>query len=325
MVQLSLYARSINDATISAYPDELALSGLFLQQAALNKARPAIITPQRILHYGELARDAVSLAAYLRHQGVGATTNVAILLPPGIEHITCQVAILLAGACILSLDPFLPDEQLNGMLRDSLVSMTISDAFTRRRSLATRYIIFEQVAVADGNDLDFAPHGRGLSQPTHKFYRSGNLSPLKMTRIYSRDILHLVMNSRHVRFNNEDRVAVIAPMTSEASLFEIWGALLNGAAAVVMPDSWVNDPRRFETALQQFAISILRAPPALFNLLASIHPQCFDQLNYVLVGGESVNAHSMRRVLQFGSPRHLLYGDGTDAGTRLMLAESTEL
>ena len=317
MVQLSVYARSITDPTLSAYPDDLALSELFLQQAALNKARPAIITPQRILHYGELARDAVSLAAYLRHQGVGPTTTVAVLLPPGIEHITCQVAILLAGGCILSLDPFLPDEQLNGMLRDSLVSMTISDTATRRHYLVTHYVIFEQVAVADGNDQDFAPLRHGMSQPTHRFYRSGSQ---KVTRIYPRDIFRLALDSRHVRFNHEDRVAVIAPMTGEASLFEIWGALLNGATAVVIPDSVVNDPRRFETALQQFAISILRAPPAMFNLLASIRPECFGQLNYLLVGGKSVSAHSMRRVLQFGPPRHLLYGDGTDAGTRPMLA-----
>ncbi|WP_213993412.1 AMP-binding protein [Sodalis sp. dw_96] len=321
MVQLSLYNRSTNSPTLPAYPDDLALSGLFLQKAALNKARPAVITPQRILHYGELARDAVSLAAYLRHEGVGASSTVGILLPPGIEHITCQVAILLAGGCILPLDPFLPDDQLNGVLRDSLVSMTITDAATRRRALATRYIIFEQVAVGDGNDQDFVPLRHGISQPTHRFYRSDTQ---KTSRIYPHDIFHLALDSRHVRFSPDDRVAAIAPMTAVASLFEIWGALLNGATTVIMPDSWVNDPLRFETALREFAISILRAPAAMFNLLASIRPECFGQLNYLLVGGESVNAHSMRRVLQYGPPRHLLYGDGTDAGTRLMLAESTE-
>ncbi|QWA12327.1 AMP-binding protein [Sodalis ligni] len=323
MVQLSAYARSrsISDPTLSAYPAELALSELFLQQAALNKTRPAIITPQRILHYGELARDAVSLAAYLRHQGVDSATTVGIMLPPGIEHITCQVAIMLAGGCCLPLDPFLADDRLNGILRDSRVLLTLSDALTLRRSLATRYIVFEQVAVGDGNDQDFIPLRHGISQPSHRFYRS---DIQKTIPVYPLDIFRQALDSRHVRFNHEDRVAAIAPMTAVASLFEIWGALLNGAATVVMPDSWVNDPRRFETALREFAISILRASPAMFNLLASIRPDCFGQLNYLLVGGESVNAHSMRRVLQYGPPRHLLYGDGSDAGTRLMLAESTE-
>ncbi|XBS70737.1 AMP-binding protein [Acerihabitans sp. KWT182] len=258
MVQLSVYARSTNDTTLTAFAGDVALSELFLQQAAVNKARPAIITPQRILHYGELARDAVSLAAYLRRQGVGANTTVAILLPPGIEHITCQVAILLAGGCILPLDPFLPDEQLNGMLRDAMASITLTDGATRRRSLATHEIIFEQVAVGDGNDQDFVPLHNALSRPTHCFYQPGFR---KTKRCYPRDIFRLAQNSRHVRFNQEDRVAVVAPMTAEASLFEIWGALLNGAAAVIIPDSWVNDPCRFETALRQFAISILRAAP----------------------------------------------------------------
>jgi hypothetical protein len=65
-------------------------------------------------------------------------------------------------------------------------------------------------------------------------------------------------------------------------------------------------------------------PSALFNLIASIRPRSFGQLEYLLVVGDNVNPHSLRRVLQFGPPRHFLYGDGTPAGSKLIPADSVE-
>jgi non-ribosomal peptide synthetase component F len=324
MVQLAWFDRNIQNVHVPSFLNDLSLSEIFLHQAALHKARPAVITLRRILNYGELVRDATSLAAYLQHQGVVAGTSVAILLPPGIEHVTCQVAILLAGGCILPLDPMLPDDQLNEMLQHSQTVLTISDALTRRRFLDTRYIIFEQVTVADGNELDFTPQRHMMSQATHRLYPFGGHQLDKAKRIDARDLVRQAQNSRHVHFTNEDRVACISSPTGEASLFEIWGALLNGAAAVIIPGIVVNDPARFETALQQFAISILRVPSALFNLIASIRPRSFGQLEYLLVVGDNVNPHSLRRVLRFGPPRHFLYGDGTPAGSKLIPADSVE-
>jgi non-ribosomal peptide synthetase component F len=240
--------------------------------------------------YAELAHQAQSLAVSLRQFGVQHEMPIAILLAPGIEQTISQIAILLVGGSCVPLDPAMPDERLNFMLQDLQVSLTITDAQSQGRTLLTRFIIFEKLPLADINDADLSRTYDALTQRTHILFTSGTTGQPKAVEIEARGIIRLVINTRYVCFRPEDRVACIANPAFDASLFEIWGALLNGASMIVIPKNIVIDPYQFENALKRLNISILLITTALFNLAASTCPRASRNLHYLLVGGGSIKS-----------------------------------
>ena len=48
-----------------------------------------------------------------------------------------------------------------------------------------------------------------------------------------RAVVRLVINTNYVDLTSEDRIAQVSTVCFDAATFEIWGALLNGAALIV--------------------------------------------------------------------------------------------
>src|SRR5206468_12919456 len=74
-------------------------------------------------------------------------------------------------------------------------------------------------------------------------------------------------------------------------------------------------PREFSRAIHEEKINTLFLTPALFNQLASEVPAAFEQLRYLLVGGETCDPKWVRKILQHGSPQHLLNAYGPTENT----------
>lgn len=71
------------------------------------------------LSYGELVRDAARMAHWLRIEGVRTDDVVALLLRPGPDTVTAMLAVGLAGAAYLPLEPAYPDAQLELVVSDA--------------------------------------------------------------------------------------------------------------------------------------------------------------------------------------------------------------
>ena len=65
-------------------------------------------------------------------------------------------------------------------------------------------------------------------------YTSGSTGQPKGVAVTHRGITRLVLNTDYVALKPQDRIAQASNASFDAATFEIWGALLNGAARVVM-------------------------------------------------------------------------------------------
>ncbi|AYA40776.1 amino acid adenylation domain-containing protein [Xenorhabdus nematophila] len=297
----------------------------FLRQVSSHPDKVAILTPEKELNYCTLKQQASSIAASLRLLGVTHEEPVAILLPPGIEQITSQLAILMAGGSCVPLDPNVPPARLNDMLDDLAVRWTITDAPDKAPQLNTTFVAFSDLR--EGESLDdreiacLAPNHR-----SHVLFTSGTTGRPKGVQIELRSIMRVIIDTEYVRFTPEDRIACTCNPTFDISLFEIWGALLNGAMVFVPPKKDVLDIEYFQAELTRKEISIIAVTATLFNLIAKTYPQAFRDIRYLLLVGEAPNAHMVQLVLEAGAPpKHILNAYGPTESTIFALSHDISL
>lgn len=298
---------------------EFGLASLFLQQVKRHSARPAIITPECTLSYAQLAEQAQILATELYQEGIQPEEPIAILLGAGAEHIVCQLAVLLAGGTCVPLHPSLPDERLNFMLQEVNAKLTITDAGSAARPLSTRFIRSDSDRAADNGHIEPPVRDSGLNQRSHILFTSGTTGRPKGVEIEARGIVRMLVDSSYIHITPTDRVACHANPAFDGSFLEVWGALLNGAALVIIAKETLLDPKRLEDTLQQYAVSYLFMTTSLFNFIAPQCPNVFRSLNYLLVGGEAFNLQALKSLSPKAWPKILLNCYGPTEGTTITL------
>jgi acyl-coenzyme A synthetase/AMP-(fatty) acid ligase/acyl carrier protein len=151
-------------------------------------------------------------------------------------------------------------------------------------------------------------------------YTSGSTGQPKGVGVTHRAINRLVRNTNYVHFESSDRVAQTSNVSFDAATWEIWGALLNGGALVVLNKETVLSPSELKRAIAKQQISAMFLTTSLFNQMAQMIPEAFASLRYLVFGGEASDAPSVKRVLDQGKPAHVVNGYGPTEGTTFTTA-----
>src|SRR5437879_2403304 len=126
----------------------MPLSQLVAEQARNRPEAMAVVSGSGNLSYAELDRRANQLAHHLTASGVGREKLVGLYLERSPEMIVAALGILKSGAAYLPLDPAMPPERLEFVLRDADVAAVIT-----RQSLAGRLPSGSwQVVSVDGHE-----------------------------------------------------------------------------------------------------------------------------------------------------------------------------
>ena len=299
--------------TATAYPREACLPELFAAVARALPDAPAIVAPGEVWTYARLDTASNRLARHLQRLGAGLQTPVGLAMERSPELIVGILAILKAGGLYVPLDPGYPDERLAFMLADVGAGIVLVHAATRERLAGQARL----VAVDDGEAEDGSPL-RGYApaeSAAYVIYTSGSTGQPKGVAVPHRAVVRLVRESNFARLGPGDRMGQVANISFDAATWEIWGALLNGAAVVVIPRDVVLSPPALAALLREQEITALFLTTALFTRMAREVPDAFQGLRDLLFGGEAADPSAARAVLASGPPRRLLHVYGPTEST----------
>ncbi|WPZ32677.1 non-ribosomal peptide synthase/polyketide synthase [Thalassobaculum sp. OXR-137] len=295
----------------SPYPREESLAALFAERVAAEPQAVALRWDDRTLTYAELDARSDRLAAYLCNQAGDLRSRViGLCLERGPELIVAMLATVKAGAAYLPLDPELPDARRRYMVEDAGAALVLTeDALAAGLDGLPCPVIrldreSEAIAACTAAVPAVATDGSGLA---YVMYTSGSTGQPKGVLIPQRAVARLVRDTDYIDIRPGHRIAQAANTAFDAATFEIWGALLNGAALVLLSRDDVLDPDRFAALLRAKTVDILFLTTALFNRLAQIDPGVFGGLDTLLFGGEAVDPRPVRAVLAAGGPTRLLH------------------
>ena len=305
--------------TATAYPADASIPALFEEWAARTPDAPALVFGDTSLTYRELNERANRLAHHLLRAGVAPEARVGICLERGAELIAAMLAVPKAGGAYVPLEPGYPTERLAFMLADSGVAVLVTQESLRAALPASAGLRIVSVdGDADGIAAQDAANPRaavGARSLAHVIYTSGSTGTPKGVGIEHRGVVRLVRETDSVRIGPGDRVGQASTVAFDAATFEVWGALLNGAALVGIPRDVVLAPERLADALRTDGITILLLTTALFNQVARERPDAFRPLRTVLFGGEAADAAALREVLAAGGPERLVNAYGPTENT----------
>ena len=296
-----------NDTASSIVSDQL-IHELFEEQVERTPDALAVVYEGASLTYGELNAKANQMARYLRKQGAQIGEYVPVLMPRCLQLLIAQVAVLKSGSVFVPVDPKSPVERQKFMIQDCGARRILAD---RADCSELKHTSLQWIHCADAaGAIGELPEGnlrlRMGAPPAYVMYTSGSTGTPKGVIVPHRAVSSLVINSEYAQIETTDCIAHCSNPAFDASTFEIWGALLNGASVLIVPERDVLEAERFEAMLSRHNVTVLWQTTALFNQRAISSPQIFSRLRYLLFGGEVSDPNVVGRVLRDGPPRHLL-------------------
>jgi amino acid adenylation domain-containing protein len=136
----------------------------------------------------------------------------------------------------------------------------------------------------------------GPDDPAYVMFTSGSTGRPKGVCIPHRGVVRLVKATRYADLDARQVFLQLAPLAFDASTFEIWGSLLNGACLVIAPPGRL-DPRALGALIQKHGVTVLWLTAALFHRIVDDGIESLRPVKQLLAGGDVLSVPHVQRVL----------------------------
>ncbi|MFL5384951.1 MAG: amino acid adenylation domain-containing protein [Longimicrobiaceae bacterium] len=301
------------------YPRDETLVSLFARQAAATPDAEAVEFEDATWSYRELDERSNRVARHLAKLGAGPGTAVGLATEMSAATVLGLVGIIKAGATAVPLDAEYPLERLDFMVQD-----------TGARILVTTGGVLEETAAHHGAalvrlDADWPSIERESADPVeagctpetvaYLIYTSGSTGTPKGVRMHHRAIVRTVVDTDYYDMGPGGRIGQQSSLSFDSSVWEVWGALLNGGTLVMISRDFILSPAGYAALLREKRIGTVFLTTQLFNQLVREVPDVLSCVDQVCFGGEKVDAEAVRLCVQGGPPRKLLHVYGPTEGT----------
>lgn len=295
------------------YPKEKLVHELFEIKAKLFPDSQAIFCEGRTVSYEELNRRSNQVAVFLRHRSIEEGDLVVLAMGRNEWFFISMLGVLKAGATYVPVLADFPSERLNFILEDTAAKILLSDKSVSDQ-LTVDYELIEESAHCDVSE--FIPIHLSSDSPAYVMYTSGSTGQPKGVIVPHRGIVRLVLNTNYVDILPEDRLLQLSNPAFDGSVFDVYGALLNGACVCIPNHEEILSYERLHAFVQRHSISITFMTTALLNVLVDDMPEIITHFRKLYFGGEAHSLDHIRRALPYlNSSDSLVHVYGPTEGT----------
>ncbi|HEV2150062.1 MAG TPA: amino acid adenylation domain-containing protein [Longimicrobiaceae bacterium] len=301
------------------FPRDACIHELFEAQVERTPEALALEWGDQVLTYRELDARANRLAHHLAGLGVGPEDRVGVLLERSPEMVVATLAVMKAGGCCVPVDTTYPPERVELMLADSAVRVLLSqgDLGAPLAGAGVRVVRLDTPPeLLSSGPADPPRSGVAPRNLAYVFYTSGSTGRPKGVMMAHREVVQFAACiPETMPMGPGDRVTQASNASFDAAVFEVWGALLNGAALVGIDRDVLLSAAALAKALREQRITHLYQTAALFNQHVREQVDAYSGLRQLVFGAEAVGTEGVRRMLLQGRPKRVLHEYGPTEAT----------
>ncbi|MBT6277027.1 MAG: amino acid adenylation domain-containing protein, partial [Chromatiales bacterium] len=240
------------------HPSKQTVLDCFTAQARQAPDQIAVTDGGCALTYRDVELRANGVARQLSFRAVGPGDVVAVIcLRSALLPVAC-LGILKVGAAYLPLDPAAPPSRLEALLADSGARLVVTDG-----SHPAGLDISDSVAI-EGR---VAPR-TAAGDLAYVIYTSGSTGHPKAVGVEHGAFVNMALAQiADFAITPADRIAQFSAPSFDASLYEMFLALLSGASLAVVPEAAKGDAKDFLAWLATERPTVLVLPPAFLHAL----------------------------------------------------------
>lgn len=264
-------------------PPAVGIHARFAAVAAKTPDSVAVSWAGGALSYRELDARATGLAARLAERGVQSETPVAIRLFRGPEYIVAMLAVLKAGGMCVPMEPGLPPERVESILRQTGASIVLDER------LAEQLLRAGNRDAADFHAVDVPPE-----QAAYVVFTSGTTGEPKgvigthaAVSAYADDHLDSVLRPAAARLGRPLRIAHAWSFAFDAA-WQPLVALLDGHGVHVVDERTQTDAEALVAAIAEHGVDMIDTTPSMFAQLTACGLLSTVPLAVLALGGEAL-------------------------------------
>jgi|GEM_PF-5720047 len=300
---------------------------IFEEQVEKTPKHIAIVQGEKSLTYQALNQKANQLAHYLREvYHIQSNDLIALCLDQSEYWIIAILAVLKAGSGYVPLPLNAPDRRIQYMIEDTKAKAVLAGKTCQLSNKLQSVAGFTPLELIDETGFQEKIKNYPKTNPKHTatsqdlayiIYTSGTTGAPKGVMIEHAQVASLLQND--IKTTEKDVVLQASTPAFDASVFEIYTALLNGAKLVLLENPLdLLNPLTLEACLKLHKVSILLLTKTLFDQIYDVSEHLFKNLNYLIVGGEALDYQSIYHLsCSKNKPLHLINAYGPTENTVL--------
>ncbi len=281
----------------------------FEQLAASQPQAPAIMLGDTRVSYEQLNNFANYIATLLLENGISQSAVVAITGSKSIEMIAMTLAILKIRGSYMPLEPHLSKEVLQKiMCKSAVTTLALCTAAGLIIQLSQRKKVFVKYSAAIERVANLGIEINS-DDPAYVIHTSGSTGNPKAVVVPHRGIIRLLLNTNYIQITPADKVLFHSNIAFDAGIFEVWAALLSGAA-LVLYTNLAGDIYTIYKICRQKKITVLLLTTGLFHIFSSLDLQKLSKLQYLVVGGDVMHSAPVKIIMQKNKNLKIINGYG---------------
>ncbi|POF30628.1 non-ribosomal peptide synthetase [Roseibium marinum] len=257
-------ARAVVEGPAPAGTPEDTIASLFAEVVARHGQNAALITAEETVSYDALAARAGGVRARLRELGVQPGDVVGLFVDRTPDWIAGLIGIMAHGAVYLPLDPEQPETRTADILDQARPSQLLA-AGTVPEAFSGRVLRINAITPVD---CDLHADGPGPDDIAYLLFTSGSTGTPKGVKVAHHGFTVMIRDQiRRLENSPADTVAQIAAATFDASLSEIFMALLAGAKLALLPAETLRMPDQLRETFARHDVTVATFTPRLLETL----------------------------------------------------------